>query len=129
MLSGSEAKHLLLELPYRYKWRQVAPPDGASGALAGAVFGKHHTVVHFGISLGAKPQPVPVPRVGTSNHEIGGGSGFVFNDDLGIPGKDGSIQWGMRFHTNAQWDEAGRMVVEMEEKLCKATTGKPCPAV
>lgn len=128
-LSSTEAKQLLLELPYHYKWRQVELPEGASGALAGTVSGKHHTIVHFGISLGAKPQPVPVPRVGSSVHEYGGGSGFVFNDDLEISGKNGTIQFGRQFHTAAQWHEAVSMVVDMEEKLCKAATGKPCVAV
>src|SRR6478735_971911 len=62
VLSAAETKHLLLQLPYRYRWRQVKPPEGASAALAGTAFGKHHTIVHFGISLGTEPQAVPVPK-------------------------------------------------------------------
>jgi len=120
-LSSTEAKHLLLQLPYRYHWRQVELPEGASGVLAGTAFGKHHTIVHFGISLGAEPQAVPVPQAGTSDPYYYWGGGFVFNDDMVLPKGIGK-----QFHTAAQWDEAGTMVVEMQEKLCKAVTGKPC---
>jgi len=126
VLSGSEAKVLLLELPYQYQWRQVDPPDGASDALAGTATGKHHTTVHFGISLGAEPQAVSVPRAGTLTPSYYWGGGFTFNDDLEVPGKHETIHPGKQFHTAAQWDEAGTMVVEMEEKLCKASTGRPC---
>ena len=100
-LSSDEAKRLLLQLPYHYRWREIEPPAGASSALAGTAIGKHHTIVHFDISFGR--------------------GGFVFNDDLVLPQGVGK-----QFHTAAQWDEATTMVVEMEEKLCKATTGKPC---
>lgn len=126
VLSSSEAKHLLLQLPYHYRWRQVDLPEGASGALAGTAIGKHHTIVHFGISLGTEPQAVPVPRAGTLTPSYYWGGGFVFNDDLEVPGKKETAHPGSQFHTAAQWDEAGTMVVAMQEKLCKATTGKPC---
>lgn len=129
VLSSSEAKQVLLQLPYRYHWRQVELPEGASGALAGTAFGKHHTIVHFGISLGAEPQAVPVPRAGTSVADYELENGFVFNDDLGVAGKKGNVRWGGQFHTAAQWNEAASIVVDMEEKLCKAASGKPCPAV
>ena len=122
VLSSTEAKHLLLQLPYRYRWRQVELPEGASGALAGTAFGKHHTIVHFGISLGAEPQAVPVPRAGVLTPDYEWGNGFVFNDDMVLP-----KGIGRQFHTTAQWHEAAKMVVDMEEKLCKAATAKPCP--
>lgn len=124
VLSSAEAKHLLLQLPYQYRWRQVEPPEGA---IAGTAIGKHRTIGHFGISLGEKPQPVPVPQVGSPAQGYGGGSGFVITNDLEVPGKNETVHPGKQFHTAAQWNEAGTMVVELEEKLCKATTGKPCP--
>lgn len=127
VLSSTEAKHLLLQLPYHYRWRPVKLPDGASGAVAGTAFGKHHTIVHFGISLGANPQPVPVPRVGPSAQDYEGGSGFLINDDLEVSGKNGAMHFGNQFHTAAQWQEGANIVVGMAEKFCKATTGKPCP--
>lgn len=128
VLTSAEAKHLLLELPYRYRWRQVEPPEGASGAVAGTVIGNHHTIVHFGISLGTEPEAVPVPPAGTVTPYYYYGGGFVFNDDLEVPGGNDTVHPGRQFHTAAQWNEAGTMVVEMQEKICKAVTGKPCPA-
>lgn len=127
VLSSSEAKLLLLHFPYQYRWRQVELPEGASGALAGTVIGRHRTIVHFGISLGTEAEAVPVPRAGTVTPTYYRGGGFVFNDDLEVPGKNESVHPGNQFHTAAQWNEAGTMVVEMEEALCKAATGEPCP--
>jgi len=124
ILTTSEAKHLLLELPYRYKFRPVALPRGASGALAGTAIGRHHTVLHFGLALGQEPYPVPVPRSGTE--EAYGYGGFVYTDDLEVPGKHGKWEPGPQYKTNAQWNEAGHMEVQMEEKLCRAETGEPC---
>lgn len=122
VLTGAEAKSLLLQLPYRYRWRQVKLPKGASGALAGTVTGDHHTVVHFGISLGTKAEAVPVPQAGVLSPYYYGKLGFVFNDDLVLP-----KGVGRQFHTATQWHEAINMVFEMEEKLCRAISGKPCP--
>ena len=127
VLSSAEAKRLLLQLPYRYRWRPVELPEGASGALAGTVFGKHHTVVHFGISLGPEAEAIPVPQAGIVTPVYYPRGGYVFNDDLVVAGKNETFHPGKQFHTAAQWDEAGTMVVEMEEKLCKAATGEPCP--
>lgn len=127
VLSSTEAKQLLLQLPYRYRWRPVEPPEGASGAIAGTAVGRHHTIVHFGISLGTEAEAVPVPHAGVRIPEEYGENGFVFNDDLEIPGKNENIHPGKQFHTGAQWNEAARIVVEMEDKLCEAGSGKPCP--
>jgi hypothetical protein len=114
---------LLLELPYRYRWREVRLPKGASGVLAGTVIGKHRTEVHFGISLGEEPEPVAVPQSGVHNPYYYYGGGFVYTDDIIIPGGIGK-----QIQTSAQWREANMMVVKMQEKLCKAVTGRPCPA-
>ena len=122
VLSTEAAEGLLRRLPYRYRWRDVELPQGASGALAGTAIGRHRTIVHFGISLGAEPEAVPVPQAGTLSPYYYYGGGFVFNDDLVLPKGVGK-----QFHTAAQWDEATTMVVEMQEKLCKAATGEACP--
>jgi hypothetical protein len=127
VLGSAEAKDLLLQLPYRYRWRKVKPPEGASGVLAGTAIGKHHTVVDFGIALGTGAEAVPVPHAGTLTPYYYHGGGFVFNDDLEVPGRNETVHPGKQFHSAAQWDEAGTMVVEMQEKLCKASTGQPCP--
>ena len=121
VLSAAAANGLLLRLPYRYQWRDVELPQGASSALAGTAIGKHHTIVHFGISFGTEAEAVPVPLAGTLSPYYYYGGGFVFNDDLVLPKGVGK-----QFHTKAQWDEATTMVVEMQEKLCKAATGEPC---
>jgi hypothetical protein len=104
----------------------VESPEGASGALAGTAIGKHHTIVHFGISFGEEPQAVPVPRAGFLTPSYYWGGGFTYNDDLEVPGKNETVHPGKQFHTAAQWDEATTMAVEMQEKLCKASTGEPC---
>jgi hypothetical protein len=127
VLTAAGAKHLLLELPYHYRWRQVELPKGASDALAGTATGNHHTIVHFSISFGTGTEAVPVPQAGVLTPDYYGGLGFVFNNDLEVPGKNESVHTGKQFHTAAQWDEAINMAFEMEEKLCKAVSGKPCP--
>ena len=126
VLSAAEAKHLLLELPYRYHFRKVAVPQGASGALAGTAIGDHHTVLHFGISLGGEPDPVSVPQAGTEEAYGYPRGGFVFTDDLQVRGKHEKWEPAPQFRTAAQWNEAGHMEVAMEETLCRAATGEPC---
>ncbi|MGN6258515.1 MAG: hypothetical protein ACTHN3_12325 [Solirubrobacterales bacterium] len=123
VLSTQEAKQLLQQLPYRYEFRKVKLPEGATGAVAGTAIGKHHTVLHFGVSLGTEAGAVPVPQAGVRDpYDYSAGGGFVFNDDLVVAGGVGK-----QFKTGAQWEEATSMEVEMEEKLCKAATGEPCP--
>lgn len=124
VLSSTEAKHLLLQLPYRYHWRKVELPEGASGALAGTAIGRHHTVFHFGLALGRNPYGVPVPLAGTSGAY--GYGGYVLTDDLLVPGKREKWESGPQYKTEAQWKEGNEMEVQMEEKLCRAETGKPC---
>jgi hypothetical protein len=124
VLSSAEAKHLLLQLPYRYHWRKVELPEGASGALAGTAIGRHHTVFHFGLALGREPHGVPVPLAGAD--EAYGYGGYIFTDDILVPGKREKWESGPQYKPEAQWREAGRMEVNMEEKLCRAETGEPC---
>lgn len=122
VLSTEEARELLLELPYKYRFRKAELPEGASGVLAGTAIGKHHTVLHFGISLGTDAEAVSVPRAGILDPYYYRGAGYVFNSDLVVPK---SVR--TPFHTRAQWNEAIHMVFEMTEKLCRASTGELCP--
>jgi len=122
-IDASEAKQVLATLPYRYRWRKVELPAGARDAVAGTAVGKHRTVVHFGISLGGNTDPVPVPQAGTASAYGYPRGEFVFTDD--VITRDGI---GKQITNAAQWREGNRMVVEMEEKLCRTVTGKPCPA-
>lgn len=126
VLSTAEAKHVLLELPYSYHFRGVVVPEGASGALAGTAIGHHHTVLHFGVSLGGDPDPVSVPQAGTEEAYGYPAGGFVFTDDLQVRGKHEKWEPAPQLQTAAQWNEAGHMEVAMEENLCKAATGEPC---
>jgi len=127
ILKTEEAKQLLLQLPYRYHLRPVALPEGASGALAGSAIGQHRTIVHFGVALGRDSGLVSVPHAGTSGAYGYPDGGFMFTDDLQVRGKHHTWHRGSQFRTAAQWDEATTMVVKMQEKLCKAATGEPCP--
>jgi hypothetical protein len=120
----AEVKQLLRQLPYRFEFRPVDPPDGASGAVAGRVIGPHRTVVHFGISLGHDGDPVPLGP-GTDTADATGGETFRVTDDTMVI-VNGKLKAGHQFHTDAQWNESARIVVDIEEKLCRATTGKPC---
>jgi hypothetical protein len=127
VLSAEEAKQLLLELPYRYKFRTVESPKGASGALAGRVTTSRGTFLNFGVALGRDADGVPVPKAGTGNAYGYPYGGFTFTDDTLIPSKKHKWHSPARFRTSKQWHEAVNMGVEMQEKLCMAATGKPCP--
>jgi hypothetical protein len=93
--------------------------------VAAKVIGPHRTVVNFGIALGGEGGAVPVPHAGTLNAV--GGTAFVVTDDTLIRGTKEKWESGKQFRTGAQWREAGQMIVDIEESLCKAHTGKPCP--
>jgi hypothetical protein len=127
VLDVEEAKGLLLQLPYRYEFRHVKTPKDASGALAGRATTSHGTSLNFGVALGKHPGLVPVPKAGTTSAYGYPAGGFVFSDDLQIPGKQRHWHRPARFRTERQWNEAITIAVTMQEKLCKATTGKPCP--
>jgi hypothetical protein len=127
VLSSKEAKNTLLKLPYRYRFRKVAIPKGASGALAGRATTAHGTFLNFGVALGREPGVVSVPRAGTNSAYGYSEGGFVFTDDLQVAGKHHTWHRPARFHTERQWNEAISIAVKMQEKLCKAATGSPCP--
>lgn len=54
-----------------------------------------------------------------------GGGGIVSTDTL-TRGKHQHWYTPARFRTRREWNEATTMSVEMDEKLCKFATGKPC---
>ncbi len=124
-LSAAEAKAALRELPYQYKFRTVAVPRDSTAALAGRAYGPSHTSFDFGIALGDGSAPVPVAQAGIS--EAVGNPGFVFTTNLVVP--VGPAEWenSKQIHSTKQLHTAGDMATEMEEHLCRAITGKPCP--
>jgi hypothetical protein len=126
ILTTKQAKDVLVQLTYDYEFRRVTLPEGASGALAGRMVGKK-AVVNFGVSLGRHPEGVPVPKAGAEEAYGYPRGGFVFTDDLLVPGRHGHWHRPARFRTKAQWNEAVSMVVDMQEQLCKAATGEACP--
>ena len=127
ILSATETKHLLRDLPYKYSFRSVPLPKGAIGAVAGKVRGSHQTTFQFGVALGRSPYPVPVPQAGIANAVGIPSAGFVFTTNLSVRGPKGNWIEGPEIHTAAQSSESSRMEVAMEEALCRAATGKPCP--
>jgi hypothetical protein len=126
-LSAKETKQLLRQLPYRYKFRFVAIPEGAEAAVAGRAVGHHRTILNFGIALGHGYHGVPVPHARTINPYGYSKGGFIFTNDVLIRGPDGRLTSNPHFHTVAQWDEASSMSVAMTDKLCLAATGEHCP--
>jgi hypothetical protein len=126
VLSAQAAKGALKRLPYRYEFRSVEVPAGASGAFGARVHGPHGTVVGIGVALGKEPRAVPVPAAGTSNAVGSPSAGFVFTNDILVPVGSKLIA-NKRLRTRAQWKAANAMATAMEEELCRAATGKPCP--
>ncbi|HEU5254277.1 MAG TPA: hypothetical protein VFU16_13230 [Solirubrobacterales bacterium] len=127
VLSATETKQLLHQLTYRYKFRQVATPEGAEAAVAGRVFGPHHTVLNFGVALGHGNHAVPVPRAGTAESYGYPRGGFIFTTDTFIKGSDGRLVPNPKLKTAAQWRQASDIEVKMTDKLCLAATGGHCP--
>ncbi|MGC1852880.1 MAG: hypothetical protein WA687_10635 [Solirubrobacterales bacterium] len=125
ILTESEAKEALRQLPYRYRFRPVDLPEGAEAAIAGTAFGSYKTVLHFGVAFGRSVQGVPVPRAGTSEN-IGYQDTFIFTDDLAILNAKGKKIMNPQFNTAKRWREAVEMEVQMTEKLCKAASGEGC---
>ena len=126
LLTASQVKRTLRRLPYRFDFRAVALPARAYSAVAGAAFGRHRTVVNFGISFGRVGGAVPVPRAGTDStftyHNL-----FVYTDDLQWRNAKGKLVTPSRMKTGAQWREASRISVDITDRLCLTATGAHCP--
>lgn len=123
-LSEGETKELLRELPYRFEFRPVDKPDGATGAVAGTAYGPYGTVVRFGVSLGLGGAPVSLGPHSDLANATGGETFRVTGDDMLVV--NGKLKANPRLKTGAQWQESAKMLVDIEEKLCEATEGKPC---
>jgi hypothetical protein len=122
-LGEAEAEGVLEELPYELAVHPVPPPPHASGAIAGRVVGPGGTVVHVGVSLGRDADPVQLgPRTATGAF---GGETFRVSDDTTVV-VAGKPRIAARLATVDEWKEAARIVVDIEEQLCRATTGKSC---
>lgn len=128
VLSELEAKQALRKLPYRFKFRLVARPAGAVGAVAGRAYGPRSTVLNFGISLGdGTKDAVPVPKAGTFNSFGYPGGGFLLTNDLQTGFGDGNVISNPRLKSTKEWNIATDMSYEITEALCQAATGEPCP--
>jgi hypothetical protein len=122
-LDEAETMRVLEQLPYEIEFRPVATPPGASGAVAGRAVGPGGAVVRFGVSLGRGGEPVNLgPH---SDTDAAGGETFRVSDDATLL-VDGKLRIARRLRTPTQWREAARIVVDVEEQLCRATTGKSC---
>lgn len=128
VLTAKETESLLRQLPYRYKFRRVPPPEGMEAALVGRARGRHHTVLNFGIALGDGSNPV-LPYAGVAEIDRQSLSGFIFTGDSMVLGPDGHLEAGAQFKTRAQWHEVIRMEVLITDILCREVTGEHCPAV
>jgi|SRR5215218_9255403 len=122
-LDEAETEQVLELLPYRLEFRPVRTLPHASGAVAGRAVGPHGTVVRFAVSLGRGGEPVRLPP--PSDPEATGGETFRVTDDAVVV-VDGRPGIAARLDTAAKWKEAARIVVDIEEQLCRATTGKSC---
>ncbi len=122
-LDDAEAVGVLEELPYELEFHPVPPPPHAEGAIAGRVVGLGGTVVRVGVALGRDADPVRLgPRSGAGDF---GGETFRVSDDTTVV-VAGRPRIAARLDTLAEWREAARIVVDVEEQLCRATTGKSC---
>jgi hypothetical protein len=117
-LRPGDVRAALRGLPFAHELVAVRPPKNDTGAFRGMAHGRFSTTLHFSIGLGSEPWAVPVPGAGTRHATYDEVAGFAFNDDTAL---------GSRFKSVAQWHEASRMAVTMEEVLCRRATGKSCP--
>ncbi|HKZ12220.1 MAG TPA: hypothetical protein VJL81_00100 [Solirubrobacterales bacterium] len=109
-----EATEAIEGLPYR-----VSVREASEGVLVGTARGHHGAVVHFAISEGEadRPQDIP-PRLLHLDKNVMGGGGFTVWEDSEAP-HDGE--------SAAEWDERGRVALDIEEALCRQETGEACP--
>jgi hypothetical protein len=129
ILTTGEAKRALQVLPYRFSYKGVKRPRGATEAFAARVYGRYRIWFDFGISLGFNGDPVPIPPSGVMNAVGNGEAGFVYTDNLLVRDEHGKYSVAAQIRTRAQYKESLHMATEIEETLCKAATGEPCPAV
>lgn len=117
-LEPKQVRAALSTLPYKVEVKRVQGPAGNTASFAGKAHGPHDTTLEFSIGIGDPPRPLAVPGAGTKHVEWFEEMNFVFNDDDAI---------GRKFKTAAQWREVAHMATEVNESLCRAATGEPCP--
>jgi hypothetical protein len=117
-LEPGDVRPALRNLPYRHRVWRVPPPKGDTAAFRGRAEGPHHAALEFSIGLGDPPQTSVAVRGAGKVHSVWESAfGYVYNDS-GLP---------KNFRTDAEWRAAATMGVEIEESLCKAVSGEPCP--
>jgi hypothetical protein len=117
-LQGEDVRSALRDLPFPHKLVPIKPPVGDEAAFRGVAHGKYDSTLHFSIGVGASQKWIPVPGTQRQNPSGYSDAGFTFNSD--------SAQ-GRKFKSMAQWHAAQDMSVEMQERLCRKATGRPCP--
>lgn len=117
-LVAADVRPALSSLPYVIHLQALKPPARDTAAFRGVAIGPFHTVLKFSIGLGGYAKPIPLPGIGTRFAVSNGEAGFVFNSNAS-EGKD--------FSSKDEWEEVGKMEVDIEERLCRRATGKPCP--
>jgi hypothetical protein len=117
-LEPGDVRPALRTLPYVFALKRIHGPKGNVASFRGRAHGPHDTTLEFSIGVGDPPRVISVPGAGTEHAVWEGGSGFVFNDDSTVARK---------FKTAAQWRQVALMAAEVNESLCKAATGEPCP--
>lgn len=117
-LEPGDVRPALRTLPYAFTLKRVQGPNGNVASFRGRAHGPYDTTLEFSIGIGDKPKPIPVLGAGTGHVVWNEEAGFVFNDDGEAAGK---------FKTAAQWREVSRMATDVEQSLCRAATGEPCP--
>lgn len=85
--------------------------------LIGDVRSQGGFVVHFAAADSLDATGIP-PRLRRLTPEPLGGGNFWVWDDSALQAREG---------TKAQWNEAARISVGIEEALCRKETGDPCP--
>jgi hypothetical protein len=106
-LSAALIKHLLTTLPYRYDFKEIDVPKGDDAAVAGTVWLPGKGRAKFGSAFSSRGNTV---QVGTSREA----------SSLSFEYAAGSIS------ITSEGLSGSSMVFNIEEKLCRWTTGKGC---
>jgi hypothetical protein len=127
VLTVKQAKEVLEKLPFRYNYKDVRLPRGATGAVAGKISGPRHTSFAFSLTLGKDSVPIPVPESGVGNAVGVKRPGFIFNSNTLVKRANGTFAPSRELGGQAQLHEAGQIQFRTEEALCRAAIHKPCP--
>lgn len=117
-LAPQDVRRALRGLPFRYSLRRVPGPKENDASFRGHAYGRYDTRLQFSIGIGDPPKEVPVSGSRVRHVIWEEESGFVFTDDGAALSKGA---------TAAQWEEIATMSVAIQERLCRAATGEPCP--